>query len=501
MIISVLLAVHALTPQVPEPVQAARAWRSSHEREILSEFRDVLAIPNVSRDPAGLKRTAEWITEALGKRGVATRKLEVRFAPPVVYGEIATPGAERTIVFYAHYDGQPVDPRQWTTPPFAPTLRDASLEDGGRVVPWPIAEGVAIDPEWRLYARSAGDDKAPVVALLTALDALRAAGIALRANVKFFFEGEEERGSLHLKQILTKYREVVAGDLWVFCDGPVHQSRTQQVVFGVRGVTGFELTVYGARRQLHSGHYGNWAPNPAMMLAQLLASMKDADGTVLIDGFYDEVEPLSPVEEAALAAAPKLDDALKRELWLARTEGRGERLDRLINAPSLNVRGLASAGVGPLGRNVVPTTATASIDIRLVKGMDPRRTVDRVVEHIKRQGYHVTDVEPDAEARLAHARIARVVRRGGYAAMRTPMDSDLAQRVLRAVRSARGDVIVTPTLGGSLPLAVFEQVLGVPVVIVPIANHDNNQHAPDENLRLQNLWDGIETMAALLTME
>lgn len=478
---------------------AARAWRVQHEREILEEFVELLRIPNVSRDLPNIRRNAEWIVRALQKRGVTARLLELKLGAPAVYGEIETAGAKRTWMFYTHFDGQPVDRSKWTDAPFEPTLRSKSLADGGVVIPLP-AKGEQVHPEARIYARSAGDDKAPVIALLAALDGLKAAGIAARANIKFFFEGEEEIGSINLRRMLHKNRELLAADAWIFCDGPVHQNRKQQVVFGVRGVTGLDLTVYGARRPLHSGHYGNWAPNPAMLLARLLASMKDDAGNVLVSGFYDDVAPLTAAERAALAAAPAFDDALKRELWLGSTEGNA-RLDAAINRPSLNVRGLSSAGVGLLARNIVPATARASIDIRLVKGMQHRRAVERVIAHIREQGYHVVEREPNAETRLAHARVVRVVRRRGYNALRTAMDSDVARRIVRAVASARGEVIRLPTLGGSLPLTIFDEVLKTPVVIVPIANHDNNQHAPDENLRLQNLWDGIETMAALLTME
>lgn len=490
-----------LLPQVDvEPAAAARVWREQHERAIVDEFVELLSIPNVSRDRKNIVRNAEWIVKAFGKRGVKMQLLRVRGASPAVFGEIKREGATRTLIFYAHYDGQPVDASRWTHDPFEPVLYDRSIADGGKRIPLP-EPGARFDPESRLYARSAGDDKAPIIEILAALDALRAAKITPRANLKFFFEGEEEMGSINLRRILRKHKSLLQADAWVFCDGPVHQNRQQQVVFGVRGVTGMEITLYGARRPLHSGHYGNWAPNPAMMLAKLIGSMKGDDDRVLVKGFYDEVAPLTEVERKALAVAPRFDDELKSELWLKWTEGGGHRLDMLINMPSLNVRGLRSATVGVLGRNIVPSTATASIDIRLVKGMDPRKTTDRVLRHIREQGYHVVETKPGADVRKKNARVAWVSRRRGYAALRTPMDLPIAKRIVRAVESARGDVVKLPTLGGSLPLSMFDEELHTPVVIVPIANHDNNQHAQNENLRIRNLWDGIETMAALLAMD
>lgn len=480
-------------------VRAAAAWRRANERAIVDEFIELLAIPNVSRDRRNIVRNAAWIQKAFAKRGIETQLLRVRGSAPAVFGEIRTPGAKRTLVFYAHYDGQPVDASQWANPPYRPTLYDRARAEGGKPIPLP-AVGESFDPESRIYARSAGDDKAPIIAILAAIDGMRKSGIGWRSNVKFFFEGEEEMGSINLRRILRKHRAILQADAWIFCDGPVHQSRTQQVAFGVRGVTGFDITVYGARRPLHSGHYGNWAPNPALMLAQLLASMKNREGRVLVKGYYDEVVPLTAAESRAIAAIPAFDEELKKELWLGRTEGGGRRLDVLINEPSLNIRGLRSATVGRLGRNIVPDRASASIDIRLVKGMAPAATVDRVLAHIRAQGYHIVSTEPDAKIRTSKARVAWIQRRGGYAALRTSMSLEVAKAIVAAVESARGTVVRLPTLGGSLPLSMFEEELGAPLVIVPIANHDNNQHAPNENLRLRNLWDGIETMAALLGM-
>jgi acetylornithine deacetylase/succinyl-diaminopimelate desuccinylase-like protein len=484
--------------------EIANLYRKKHEGAIVRDFVELLAIPNVPKYPSapdGLAQNADEIARRLERRGIKTRRLEVPGAPPAIYGERPTPGATTTVVFYAHYDGQPVDPARWTNgDPFHPYLADRALADGGKPIPFP-AEGAAFDPESRLYARSAGDDKAPVVALLAALDALDEAGLRPTVNLKFFFEGEEEQGSPHLAQMLAAYRDLLAADLWLFCDGPVHQSRRPQIVFGARGITSFEITVYGARRELHSGHYGNWAPNPAFDLARLLTSMKDADGRVLIADFERGMEPVGDLERQALGDAPPIDEDLKRELWLGRTERSPERLEEAILHPSLNVRGLASAAVGEGARNVVPDRATAAIDIRLVKGLDPATMVDRVIAHVRAQGYFVTDREPTPEERIGHPRVARVAREeGGYRAIRTRMDLPEAKRVVAALEAAHGRIVRLPTLGGSLPLAAFDDVLGVPLLIVPIANHDDNQHTHDENLRLQNLWDGIETFAALFTM-
>ncbi|HYY42254.1 MAG TPA: M20/M25/M40 family metallo-hydrolase, partial [Pyrinomonadaceae bacterium] len=375
-------------------------------------------------------------------------------------------------------------------------------ERGGTLLPMP-SEGEAINPEWRRYARSSSDDKAGVISILTAFDALRAKNIAPTVNLKFFFEGEEEAGSPHLVEIMSRNKALLASDAWVICDGPVHQSGRKQVVFGVRGDTNVEVTVYGPKRPLHSGHYGNWAPNPAMTLARLLASMKDERGRVTVKGWYDDVEPLGSAERRALAEAPAYDEELKKELGINRPEGAGRSLLELINEPSLNVNGLASAETGALARNVIPTTAVAALDLRLVKGNDSRRQISRLVAHIRAQGFYVTDREPTEEERLSHPLVARVAAApGGYNAERTPMDLPVSRAAVAAVQStSEQKIVLMPTLGGSLPLSLIRETLGAPTLTVPVANYDNNQHAENENIRLQNLWDGIETYAALMTMK
>jgi acetylornithine deacetylase/succinyl-diaminopimelate desuccinylase-like protein len=473
--LGVLFCASMSVAQTNPAAVSAREWRQAHEQMILREFTDLLAIPNVASDSPNIRKNGAAVQQMLDKRGVKTTLLNAPGAPPVVYGEILAPAAQRTVVFYAHYDGQPLDPKEWATPPWQPAIHDE-----------------------RIWARSASDDKAPILALATALDALHAANIPLRSNVKFVFEGEEEAGSPHFQEILTANQDLLRADVWLICDGPVHQSRRQQIVFGARGVTDLEITVYGPKHELHSGHYGNWAPNPAMMLARLLASMKEENGRVLVDHFYDGIEPLSDAEKRAIADAPEIDSELKREFELGRAEGEGKSLVELLNYPSLNIRGMTSARTGEKASNVIPATATASIDMRLVKGISPEQAQSRLIEHIRKQGYFVVDHDPDADILMSHAKVAKVVIQGGYPAERTSMDLPISREVLRIAESVRAPVVKLPTMGGSVPLYMITKTLGSPTITVPIANHDNNQHSANENLRIENLWDGIDLMAALL---
>jgi acetylornithine deacetylase/succinyl-diaminopimelate desuccinylase-like protein len=502
------LAAAFMTVHVAAQVNVAtpvRQYRIANQHTLLNEFIQLLTIPNVASDTLNIRKNAGYLVAHMEKRNLKPRLLEASDSkvPPVVYGEWLTPGATKTIIFYAHYDGQPTDPAAWSgSQPWVPVLRSNALEKGGKDLPMPKA-GEKIDPEWRVYARSASDDKAGVFAILTAFDALIAKGIKPTVNIKFFFEGEEEAGSPNLREILTKHKDVLKADAFIVCDGPVHQSGRKQVVFGVRGDVNADLTVYGANRPLHSGHYGNWSPNPAMTLAQLLASMKDDRGNILVKGWADDVEPLGPVELKALADAPKYDDEIKRQLGISYTEGGGKGLLELINLPSLNINGFKSGDIGDLARNVIPTTATAVLDLRLVKGNDHIRQVEKLRTHIRSRGFYVVDRDPTADERLKHPLIAKLtVRPGGYNAERTRMDLPISLRVMEAVQAASGEPIVKmPTLGGSLPLSIISETLNQPTITVPIANYDNNQHAENENIRLQNLWDGIEIFASLMTMK
>jgi len=484
-------------PQAATVRQRARAWRSAHEASIVEELAALLALPNVASDKPNIERNAAAVEAALRRRGVATELLRVPDAPPVVFGELSAPGARRTIVLYVHYDGQPVVPSQWTGDPWKPILRDKPLEEGGREVPMPAAG--PIDPEWRLYGRSASDDKAPIVALLAALDALKDARIPLSANFKFFLEGEEEAGSPHLEQFLETYSARLKGDLWLLFDGPVHQSRRMQVYFGARGVTGVELTAFGPTRRLHSGHYGNWAPNPGIELARLLSTMRDDEGQILIPGFLDDVRKVTETERKALAAAPDVDAELRKELGIAKSEGSESLLESLMR-PALNIRGLSSGDVGAKATNSIPTEASASIDLRLVPDQTPERVKTLFEDHVRRQGFTIIREDPNREARAKTPRLLKVAwNSGGYPSGRTSMDLPVSGAVVRTIEASTGGPIVRlPTLGGSIPMYLFLEKLKTPVVGIPIVNHDNNQHAANENLRIQNLWDGIETCAALL---
>ncbi len=502
-IVILLFCCRCLFSQSKETLQV-RNLVTQNEIPLLNEFMSFLSIPNVASDSVNINRNANFIADMMRKRKIEKVQLltgdKNRF-PPVVYGEVNVPGAKQTLVFYAHYDGQPVNPAQWAKglEPFTPKVFSNSITSGAKEV----SLSSPPNAEWRVYARGASDDKAGVYAIINAYDALMANGLKPTSNIKFFFEGEEEAGSPHMHEILEKYKTLLQSDCWIICDGPVHQSGKKQIVFGVRGDAHLDLTVYGPKRPLHSGHYGNWVPNPAMTLAKLLSSMKDDDGKVTIKGFYDDVMPLSSSEKKALKDVPSVDEQMKGELGLKRTELSGKSLGEAINLPSLNINGIQSGNVGKMASNQIPTMATAVLDLRLVLGNDWKKQQQKVIDHIKSQGFTVIDHDPTDAERMQYDKLIKVISDDfAYNAQRTSMDIPIAKKIIAAVQSTttRDQLVLQPTSGGSLPLYIIEKILNAKSITVPIANHDNNQHAENENIRIGNLWNGIETIAAVMRM-
>lgn len=497
--ITLLLSVLASTMAAETATtRAVRSWRIQNESKIVNELATLLELPNVATDGPNIERNVIVLESMLETRRFKVQRLLAPGSPPAIFGERQAKDATRTLVFYAHYDGQPVVAEDWASDPWTPALLDAPREAGGR--PLDLSKLTdSLPAEARLYARSASDDKAPIVAFLSAIDALESRGITIRANVKVFLEGEEENGSPHLETMLRTHAEKLKGDLWIFGDGPVHQSREMQIYYGVRGVTTMELTTFGPSRALHSGHYGNWAPNPIATMISVLASMRDAEGRILIDDFHEDVRPLSEAERQALARIPSSDALMREELALGRSEGEGSSLAERITIPALNLRGISAGAVGERSANAIPTHATASIDFRLVPDQTPERIVRLVRRHLEARGFYVIGEEPSREELRGHPKVIRMRATGdGYPSARTDMELPIVREAVDAIRRARPGLIEMPTLGGSLPIFLFQKVLGAPLIGVPIVNHDNSQHAANENVRIQNLWDGIEVYAAIL---
>ena len=482
-----------------DPLVRVRSWRAAHEMQILHELFDFLALPNVAANKADIQKNADALTRLFERRRFAPEKISTP-GSPVVIAERRAPGLARTLTFYFHYDGQPVEPREWTNgPPFSPVIVTAP---GAAPRTLETITG-AIDPEWRVFGRSASDDKSPIVAFLAAVDALDASNIPLTSNIRLIVEGDEEAGSPSLEIMARQYADRIRGDALLLVDGPRHASDRPTLSFGARGIMTATITVYGPARDLHSGNYGNWAPNPALALARLLASMKDDNGRVTVAGFYDDVTPLTAEERRAIDEIPDVQPALMQAFGFSRAENPSERLELRHNLPTLNINAIdAGGGIGGQGRTIIPATASARLDLRLVKSIDPAGQFDRLVAHVRTHGFFIVDTEPDAAVRASHPWIAQVTRSGGYPAGRTPMDLPMAAKISQALSDAAGGPIARlPTIGGSAPFYVFTDVLKVPTFGLSVVNFDNNQHGPNENVRIRNVWQAMESMAALLTMK
>jgi acetylornithine deacetylase/succinyl-diaminopimelate desuccinylase-like protein len=471
---------------------------AANQRPVVSTLLDLLAIPNVAADRPGIRRNAEHLRSLLSVRGFRVELLETA-GNPLVYGDLQVPGATRTLLLYSHYDGQPVDPKAWKQDdPFRPVIRTGRLDQGG--MPVDPAGVLRFEPDWRVFARSASDDKAPIVALCAALDALEATGRRPAANLRVILDGEEEASSPSLVPAIAKYRDRLRADLMVILDGPIHSSGRPTVVFGARGIVTLNLTVYGPRAGVHSGNYGNWIPNPAQRLASLLASMKNDDGRVLIPGFYDGLPALTPEERKLLDDVPDDSVPMLKTFGVAMPERAFARLQDAYQYPTLNVRGLASAHVGSGARTIIPDRATAAIDIRLVKETKAEELIERLRAHVRAQGYHLSDGDPDDATRETHARIASIVPlETATNAFRTSPQEPEARRVVEALRRSFGaPPVQLRTLGGTVPIAPFIEALGFPAVLVPVVNFDNNQHEENENLRLGHFFQAIEIVAAVI---
>ena len=455
---------------------AVERWVDAHQPGIVGELVELLSIPNVAADRANIVRNIAFLEQAFAKRGFSTRRLETA-GNPLFFAERRTPGATKTTLIYAHVDGQPVDAKAWNQPdPFTPVIRNE-----------------------RIYARSASDDKGPIVAMLAALDALESAGLKPSTHLKVIIDAEEEASSPNLVPAVKQHRDLLAADMMLIFDGPIHSSGRPTLAFGARGIITANLTVYGPKSGVHSGNYGNWVPNPALRMSRLLASMKDDEGRVTVEGFLDEVVPLTAEERALLAGVPDDAEQLMRTFGIAAPERAGRSLQEGLQEPTLNIRGLASAHVGAGARTIIPDRAVAAIDIRLVKETSGQRLMARLADHIRRQGFHLVDTEPDDAVRAAHPKIARLEVGTETPAFRTSPLLPESRALASALERAFGaPPVQIRTLGGTVPIAPFVEALSVPAVLVPIVNFDNNQHEENENLRLGHLFKGIQILAVVL---
>jgi len=466
----------------------------------LDDFLELLAIPNDAFMSESIEKNVQWMEKAFNDRDFKTTRLETPTAP-LLLAEKAKKDAKKTVLIYLQLDGQPVDPSKWQQEsPWKPVLKEQNKEGGWNIISSKKLKE-EIDPEWRIFGRSASDAKGPVVAFLAALDAMKALKKEPNFNLKIIMDFEEEQGSPQLPTAVEKYKEALAAEMLIIFDGPRHISNRPTLTFGARGIATITLTVYGPVVPQHSGHYGNYAPNPAFRLMQLIASMKDNQGRVTIAGYYDGIE-LDKKTKVILQQVPDDEAVMRKKLGISEIDAVANNYQEAIQYPSLNVRGLSSGWIGRRVRTIIPATATAEIDVRTVIESDPERLIQLIRTHIEEQGYHLLDREPTAEEREKYPKMAFFRSKISYGAFRTDFDSEVGQWLDRSLTKTFGTApIKIRTSGGSIPISPFVNALGIPAVTVPTVNRDNNQHSPNENIRLGNYLEAVQTFLGILMEE
>ena len=438
--------------------------------------------------------------DTFAELGFETRHVETE-GSPALFLQRLQPGAETTVLVYLQADGQPVDASAWDQDdPFTPVLKERDDLGQWRDIGWD-ALSERFDPNWRVFARSASDSKGPMTQFMMAIRLLDELGVTPSYNLKVIIDTEEELGSPHLAAAIERNSDLLAADFLLIFDGPPHASNQPTVTFGARGIATMTLVTYGPKVAQHSGHYGNFLPNPVFDLARILASFKDPEGRVLVPGFYDGIA-LTDAERELLEAVPDDEAAILASAGMAQADAVAPSLQEALQYPSLNIRGIRAAWVGDESRTIIPPRATAEIDIRLVKESDPEHLIGLVRDHIEVQGFHIIDGEPSDEQRAEHAKLVKLTYEVSYGAFRSDFDSPAGLMARAGLRHLYGEEpILIRTMGGSIPIAPIVETLGVPAATVPTVNIDNNQHSPNENIRLGNFIEGIAMLMAVLSQE
>ncbi len=482
----------------PLPVDIIRALTQQNTRQAIALYREFLSLPNDANYPDDIQRMVEWMETAFAARGFATQRIATA-GSPLLLAERNVSDDAKTVLIYLQSDGQPVDPSAWfQEDPYTPVLKERTENGDYERIPWELLD-TSYNPDWRVFARSASDSKGPMTQFMVAMDLLDKAGFEPAFNIKVIIDTEEEMGSPNLPEAVEANRDLLAADMLLIFDGPPHPSNKPTVGFGARGIVTVTLVTYGPKVPQHSGHYGNFVPNPAFHMTHILSSMKSPDGRVLLPGFYDGVT-ISDDVRAVLEAVPDDEEKILADMGLIKHDAVAPTLQEAIQYPSLNIRGMSSGWVGKESRTIIPATATAEIDMRLVKESDYKYLLGLVRTHIEDLGYHVIGHEPSTAERLEHADIVSCIYDFSYAAYRSDMDAAAGRLARAGMRHLYGEgPILVRTSGGSVPISPFVETLGVPAAKVPTVNIDNNQHSPNENIRLGNFIEGIAILMSVMS--
>ena len=433
----------------------------------VDELKQYLAIPSISALPehAGdVRRAAEWTADSCRAAGLENVKLIETPGNPVVYGDWLHAPGKPTVLFYGHYDVQPVDPvNLWTSPPFEATVRDGEI-----------------------YARGAADDKGQVFMHIKAVEAHLKQGGSLPVNMRFFIEGEEEVGSVHLDDFVRGHKQDLAADVVVISDSPMFDRGIPSICYGLRGLAYFQIDVRGTKSDLHSGSFGGAVANPAFVLAQILTQMKDRGGHIKIPGFYDDVRELSEAERAEWKKLPFNETKYRKELGAPKLFGETgySTLERIWARPTFEVNGLQSGFTGEGAKTVLPATAMAKVSMRLVPDQHPDKVAKQFEDYLKKVAPKTVDV--------------KITRMHGGRPWMAEFDNKYVRAAGRAIEKGFGKPPVFNREGGSIPVvSTFQEELGVPSVLFGVGLPDENAHAPDERLDLGNFHNGVIASAYL----
>ena len=463
----------------------------------IEELREFVLIPNDALILDDIDKNIEWLSENFKNRGFQTKIIKTDGAP-LFFAELSKSKNAPSLLFYMHFDGQSVDPSKWNQKnPYIIELKEKSGV-GWKKIEWSQLKG-EIDYEWRLFGRSTSDDKGPIVMFLNAIDLLNKNNKEIQFNIKVILDSEEEKSSKPLPKAVQENRELLMADFLIINDGPVHHSNKPTLVFGCRGITTLSITTFGPIKPQHSGHYGNYAPNPGFRLAHLLSSMKDESGKVIIEGYYEGID-IDEATNKILRSVPDDISTIHNNLAIKNPEKVGNYYQEALQYPSLNIRGLSSGWTGEKARTIVPDRAVAEIDIRLVMESDGNRLKKLVKDHIAKQGYFITEKEPTIDERKAYDKIAMVKDGSVTNPFRTSLDDSNGIWIADVLENTfNEDVVKIRTMGGTVPIAPFINELKIPAFIVPMVNPDNNQHSPNENLRIGQMSYGIKLFYNLLS--
>jgi acetylornithine deacetylase/succinyl-diaminopimelate desuccinylase-like protein len=469
----------------------------THTRSSLEELREFIALPNDALNPEDIEKNLLWLNIAFEKRGFSTQRISTTNLP-LFFAELYTSEDLPTILFYMHFDGQSVAPEKWEQEdPYEMVLKEYAGESWKKMN-WAALEG-EVDLDWRVFGRSVSDDKGPIVMFLHAVDMIREAQQGLAFNVKVILDSEEEKSSKPLPAAVLENKALLRADFLVINDGPVHYSGLPTLVYGCRGITSMQITTYGPVRPQHSGHYGNYAPNPGFRLAQLLSEMKDEEGRVLIEGYYDGIS-LDDQTMEIMRNVPDDLSSIHEMLEIASADKVGDFYQEALQYPSLNIRGMSSGWVGDKARTIVPESATAELDLRLVVESDGDRLKGLVKDFIASKGYYLTGEEPGKELRMQYPLIAKVKEGSVTDAFRTDLKNPYGIWLQSVLKDAfKEDVVQIRTMGGTVPIAPFVNALEIPAFILPVVNPDNNQHSPNENLKISQVEYGLKVFYQMLT--